>query len=395
MNEYTDPESRAKIAALSHEVYRLSQKLEEQKQRHINEAMPDKYDPFDNPTEYKGFSSDYSKIQPGISEPGFSIPLAPDYTERKALKRFYGIGGWCMIFQFIASNGLGWLLVQLVVSLMILFNPDSERSAISEYIRGSSMLVSINMIVYIICNVLVAFIGMKWAKIRFTSLVRTTDFGFSRAFQYCTIGLLIGTIDLYLVAGASSIFLKYGIELIIDTSEIGTTFLGRTVDFLYSFAIAPITEEILFRGMMLRVFSKANQRFAVFATAIFFGLVHGNLQQFILATLLGIFLAHITLKHGSIIPAVIVHMFVNLSSIIIGYFANLSTFSSIVTYLVLLSAALLGVIMLLVFLGKDRLPSTTPAQVRRGLAVAMASFPFSGAIIIYVMDCIYTLLSNQ
>ena len=395
MSDFTDTDARSEIAALSHEVYCLTRKLEEQEQRRINDAMPDKFDPFDNPTEYKGFCGDYSKINPRITEEGYELPLEPDFSERKALKRSYRRGGWLMIFQFALSNALGFLLLQLVLVLMTAVSPDADPTAVNDYIRGSSMLVSLNMMIYVICNVGIAAIGMKWAEIRYTSLIRTNDFGIGRAFQYCMIGLLIWTISLYIITGTRDVFSKYGIDIVPDMSGVANTLLAKLISLLYGCMIAPITEEVFFRGVLLRTFAKSNQRFAIFASAFFFGLVHGNIQQFILTTLIGIFLAHITLKHGSIIPSIIVHIFINSVSEIIGTVSGISTAASVMCYLVLLAAALLGMILLLVFLGRDKLPSTTPKQARRGLLVAAGSLPFTGAIVIYVLDILYKLLAKH
>lgn len=395
MSDFTETDSRSEIAALSHEVYRLTKQLEEQEERHLSEAMPDKYDPFDNPTEYKGFGGDYSKILPRITEVGYEIPLEPDYNERRNLKRSYRTGGWLMIFQFVLSYGLGFLVIQLILWLMGMLNPDADGASISEYIRGSSMLVSVNMLVYVVCNVGIAMLGMKWAGIKYTSLVRTNDFGFGRAVQYCMIGILLWTISLYIITGMSEVFSKYGIDIVPDMSGVGNTFLGKTVELVYACMIAPITEELFFRGVLLRTLAKSNQRFAVFASALFFGLVHGNLQQFVLAVLIGIFLAHITLKHGSIIPSIIVHIFVNSVSSIIGELAEIDLVVSVICYLVLLAAALLGMILLLVFLGRDKLPSTTPKQARRGVLVAATSIPFTGAAVLYVLNIVYTLVAKN
>ena len=395
MSDFTETDSRSEIAALSHEVYRLTKQLEEQEERHLSEAMPDKYDPFDNPTEYKGFGGDYSKILPRITEVGYEIPLEPDYSERRNLKRSYRISGWLMIFQFVLSNALGFGVIQLILWLMATLNPDADRTAISDYICGSSMLVAVNMLVYLICNVGIAALGMKWAGIKYTSLVRTNDFSLGRAFQYCMIGILLWTVSLYIITGTSNVFSKYGIDIVPDMSGVANTSLGKTGELVYGCRIAPITEELFFRGVLLRTLAKSNQRFAVFASAVFFGFVHGNLQQFILAVLMGVFLAHITLKHGSIIPSIIVHIFINSVSSIIGEVTSLGSMASIICYLVLLSAALIGMVLLLVFLGRDKLPSTTPKQARRGLLVAAGSIPFTGAVAIYVLDILYGLFANN
>ena len=357
--------------------------------------MPDKYDPFDNPTDYKGFCGDYSKILPRITEVGYEIPLEPDFNERKNLKRSYRISGWMMILQLVLSSALGYGIIHLIHYVMALMNPGADHSAVVDYVRGSSILVSVNMMVYIICNVSIGALGMKWAGIKYTSLVRTKDFGIGTAFQYCMIGILLRTISLYVVLGTSDIFGKYGFDLIPDMSGIADTYLGKTVDIIYVVMIAPITEEFFFRGVLLRTLAKSNQRFAIFASALFFGLVHGNIQQFILATIIGVFLAHITIKHGSIIPSIIVHIFINTVSTIIGQIAVISSVALIICFLVLLAAALLGVIMLLVFLGGDKIPSTTPKQARRGLLVAVGSIPYTASVAIYVFYIVYKLVVNN
>lgn len=388
-------DNRAEVAMLSHEVYRLTQKLEEQERRHLAEAMPDKYDPFNNPTEYKGFNGDYSKILPRIEEPAYEIPLEPDYAERKGLRKYYSIGGWCVIFQFIATTGASILLLGLILSLLSFFSPEADSVRLMDYVRGSSILVSLNMLIYLVFNVVNAFIGMKWAKIKYTSLIRTKDFSLAKAAHYCMIGLFLWTVSLYLSTGVNDIFSKYGINTLVDSSGIGETLLAEVIMTIYTCVIAPITEELFYRGMLLNVLSKSNQRFAVFATAFFFGLGHGNIPQFILATLLGVFLAHITLKHGSIIPAIIVHIFVNTLSTVIGYIVVISNVFSVMTYLALLGAAMVGAILLLVFRGGDKLPTATPHQARRGLYVAVGSIPFTGSVIISVLYMMYVLFSNR
>ena len=88
-------------------------------------------------------------------------------------------------------------------------------------------------------------------------------------------------------------------------------------------------------------------------------------------------------------------MCVNTASSIIGYVSEISTVASMISYLVLLAVSLLGVIMLLVFLGRDKLPTPTPKQARRGVLVAVGSIPFTGAVVIYVLDILYKLFAKK
>ena len=148
-----------------------------------------------------------------------------------------------------------------------------------------------------------------------------------------------------------------------------------------------------FRGMLLKVFSKANQRFAVFATAVFFGLAHGNLPQFLLAFLLGLFLAHITLKHGSIIPSIVVHIFVNTFVTVMGEL-DLSGDMEIVLNLSLEALAAFGLLMLLIFRSKDKLPATTPAQSKRGFAIAKTTVGVVAAFTIQTAYMLFLVFSK-
>ena len=81
--------------------------------------------------------------------------------------------------------------------------------------------------------------------------------------------------------------------------------------FLYASALAPVWEELLFRGFVLRSLHPFGRRFAVIGSALLFGLFHGNLLQTPYALLMGLLLGYITVEY-SIGWAVALHMFNNL-----------------------------------------------------------------------------------
>ena len=81
--------------------------------------------------------------------------------------------------------------------------------------------------------------------------------------------------------------------------------------FLYASILAPVWEEILFRGYVLRTLRPFGKRFAVLGSALLFGLFHGNLLQTPYAVLMGLVLGYLTVEH-SIVWAVLLHLFNNL-----------------------------------------------------------------------------------
>lgn len=87
--------------------------------------------------------------------------------------------------------------------------------------------------------------------------------------------------------------------------------------------IAPAAEELLFRRLLLRRLRPYGERFALVASALCFGLFHGNLNQFFYAFLLGLVLAELALSTGCLWQAVLLHALVNLLSILwVGWAAR-------------------------------------------------------------------------
>lgn len=333
--------------------------------------------PFNNPTEYPDFNGNYSDVTQD------EIQLEPDFLEYRKLKRLYSIGGWAVLGQFLVSNFLGIVIMYIIKNILRSMNTGADSGLISDYMSSSSIVAAINMLIYLVSNVGFAFFGMKMAKIPKSHLIHTHDFSFSKALQYCMSGFFLWTVSSLLSSGINDIFTHYGYSTyVVDMDGVAVTGTGMVLMTFYTCIVAPLTEEIFFRGMLLRVFSKANQRFAIFVTAFFFGLSHHNIPQFILAFLVGIFLAHITIKHNSVIPAVIVHMFLNSISTAFSYIGE--DYNTI-TAILMFSMTIMGLFMLAFFREKDKIPVTTPQQSRRGICIAKRSIMFNTAIIIQVI----------
>ncbi len=77
--------------------------------------------------------------------------------------------------------------------------------------------------------------------------------------------------------------------------------------FLSLSVVAPICEEFAMRCCNLGIMKKYGKGFAVVCVSILFGLIHGNMSQFIMAFCTGLFLGYATVKTDSILPAVFTH----------------------------------------------------------------------------------------
>ncbi len=69
--------------------------------------------------------------------------------------------------------------------------------------------------------------------------------------------------------------------------------------FLYAAILAPISEEILFRGYILRTLRPYGKRFAILGSAFLFGLFHGNLLQTPYAFLMGLVLGYVAVEYSA------------------------------------------------------------------------------------------------
>lgn len=81
---------------------------------------------------------------------------------------------------------------------------------------------------------------------------------------------------------------------------------------------APILEELLFRGMIYRRLRDfCNAKLAIIISAVFFGVFHGNLVQFVYAFIIGLMLAYVYEKMKTIWAPIVFHVGANLLSVLI------------------------------------------------------------------------------
>ena len=82
--------------------------------------------------------------------------------------------------------------------------------------------------------------------------------------------------------------------------------------------VAPINEELLFRGGLFRFLkSRFPTAPAIIASSVCFALLHMNWFSFLPLFILGCFLSLVTLKTGSLKPAILMHALFNLNSVVV------------------------------------------------------------------------------
>ena len=79
----------------------------------------------------------------------------------------------------------------------------------------------------------------------------------------------------------------------------------------YLIFIAPILEELIFRGLILNSLKIYGKWFAIIISSILFGILHINFIQTFNAFVMGIILGTIAIKTNSLIPSILIHILNN------------------------------------------------------------------------------------
>ena len=84
--------------------------------------------------------------------------------------------------------------------------------------------------------------------------------------------------------------------------------------FILTCIAAPVLEEIFYRGVVLHLLKGYGKGAAVAVSAMLFALAHGSITVFVPPLVFGLVLGCVTLKSGSVFPAILMHFGCNLIS---------------------------------------------------------------------------------
>ena len=125
--------------------------------------------------------------------------------------------------------------------------------------------------------------------------------------------------------------------------------------------LAPVLEEMLFRGVLLRAFLKQYPRWAAISySALLFGAAHLNVYQFLLAFFIGLLLGWLFERSSSLLPCIALHAAFNTAVVLIEVAKgpqseSLLNQAGVSTWMLALAAAGTGAVVLRrVLIGRSR-----------------------------------------
>lgn len=267
---------------------------------------------------------------------------APKYPTFKSVSG--GVGkGLCFVFIFLAAQFVISIIYSLIYyAVALINNPELISDAdfageITEGLLGQMNFISIG------ASVLTLIIVFLFFKLTHRNVF--SELG-NRRFSAWKIPLII------ILGIALNYFTTFGMSFIpvpesaINSYEEIYSYMGEgnpIVEFISIAVLAPVTEEVIFRGMCYGSMRGVMPRWlAAVISAVIFGAVHGNPISLVYAGLLGIVMVAVYEKTGSIAAPILLHFGFNAGSYVVSLTPE---YDSILFYaIILFAAALISVV---------------------------------------------------
>lgn len=117
----------------------------------------------------------------------------------------------------------------------------------------------------------------------------------------------------------NALSLVFSENVISDTVTKITTGYPLIIGIVTVGVLPAIFEESVYRGVLYNEYRKVNPKIAIVLSALLFGLLHQNLNQFSYAFVLGIIFALVIEATDSILSTMIIHFIINTSSVVMNY----------------------------------------------------------------------------
>lgn len=178
------------------------------------------------------------------------------------------------------------------------------------YSESTMFKYAFNIVAVDLLSMLPAFgIAALMLKRNFTSeLFPTKKVGKLKATAWVFFGMGCTILANYFVS-VMMVFVKNVLGYELTQNDLGSSSDPLTCIIMVTATVfAPaIFEEFAFRCCALGALKKYGKGFAVFMVSIMFGLIHGNVIQFVFAFIVGLILAYITIQTDNVIIAMVIH----------------------------------------------------------------------------------------
>lgn len=231
-----------------------------------------------------------------------------DKQINKRLRREFRIPGWLLIAYFALMNVLvlvamfGDMMKQIMDGMAVgEFMTEPDMEAIMGNAWGYLWAVAVAM--------LFLFVWKDRSFWKEQVFARKKKMSFGLFLVLLCVCMAIQFINSFWVEGLE-LFMNLFDKSILETLESVSGSSDTVSMFLYASFVAPITEELIFRGYIQGALSRYGKKFSILCSALFFGIFHGNLIQTPYAFLAGLLLGYVAAEYH-IGWSIGIHMFNN------------------------------------------------------------------------------------
>lgn len=260
------------------------------------------------------------------------------------------------IVDLIISNIIAVVFAIFVIVIYMIGNPELVMKLSSEEMM-EMLLPKITLPITIACNVIVFVIAMLVFKLG----MKDESWGFTnKAFpDYTLPGTILLAIGIYpvvnLIMAIQGVLFPDAMESYVDL--INSSGLGElsAASFIGAVICAPFGEELIHRGITLRILEDGDVGFAAanVIQAVLFGIAHMNIIQGIYAAVIGLVLGYIYHRTGSLWASILAHLTFNLLGLYLTELMNL--FDDQIWFLLMIWTMCVVSLILGIFLMKIRI----------------------------------------
>lgn len=241
---------------------------------------------------------------------GFA-PCAPAITERHVIKEYANGIGFILLLYLLFAHFIPIIFMKSFSVLIAVF-----RMFGAEYIGTQVVLGFVSTASYIFTMVLPFLIYVIMYHIPTRVILPFSKVKASDVTLMVFMGLGVSTIGMYSSSAISTVFSVFGIIPTAPDISFGSNIFRTALLVIQICIIAPILEEIAFRGIIMQSLRRFGDRFALFMSALFFALIHLNFVQFPNALLMGLVIGYFVLRTNSLRVGIMMHAVNNALAIV-------------------------------------------------------------------------------
>lgn len=221
--------------------------------------------------------------------------------------------------KFFSKIGFNYLAYS-IASILFLIILSNIIAVIRPEILNN---INIATIITAICNYVLPLPILLFLMRKLDSTeIKKNNLGFKTFLKYLCItftlmwiGNITGTIITNLLSFTIQNDIANPIQNLINSTDLWLNLILISL-------IGPIFEEIIFRKILIDRTIKYGPLASILVSAIIFGLIHGNLNQFCYTVLVGVFFAYVYIKTGQIKYSIGLHIILNMLGSVLSMIVN-------------------------------------------------------------------------